>query len=73
MKSLILKMILLVSLFFVKCQDIDEKYIEDNNSNDYVNNQSKEYEEMLLVVREMALEFDQLRNQTLVNTYMFTS
>jgi len=30
-----------------------------------INYQSVEYEEMLLVVREMAMEFDELRNKTL--------
>ena len=44
----------------------DEPQFVDFSNNDYVNYQSVEYEEMLLVVREMAMEFDELRNKTLV-------
>merc|ERR1712136_162520 len=43
----------------------DEPQFAEFSSNDYINYQSVEYEEMLLVVREMAMEFDELRNKTL--------
>jgi|ERR1712136_409633 len=43
----------------------DEPQFVEYSNNDYINYQSVEYEEMLLVVREMAMEFDELRNKTL--------
>ena len=65
---LLLLFILLLTTSLISSQDIliydDTAVILDDIDEDYVNYSSEEYDDMLIAVRELAMELDELRNRT---------